>query len=275
MNTVAVGGGRLRKIGGWKPEPLWRRDKRDRFFLPKPRELPAEYDIKELSNIAVFDQMDVGDCVYNAVCSAAAFVVFKQTGKIPVFSRLFGYAMTRLLEGTPLDQDSGLYVPDAFKSLRRDGVCFEDTWPYGHGHDRFMIDPSPEAKAEALLHQGLFFYRCPSQQAIKESLLQGWPLVFGTAVAEDFVDDGEFRLPGHGAGFDSGHSMVLRGWSDTKVLKDGTVGAYRVRNSWGEVFRAPDCEPGDGWVAYDLFHRGYATDAITLRGIEIPEDSRP
>lgn len=274
-STTLLGGGRIRKVGGWKPEPLWRRDARDRFFLPKPRTLLPAIDIAEMSAIPVFDQLDVGSCVANATCTAAAFSVFKATGKIQIFSRLFMYAMTRILEGTPLNDDSGLYIPDAFKSLRKDGVCYEDTWPYGYGHDRFSVQPTGQAIAEAEQHQGLFYYRCPSIYSIKCSVEQGWPIVFGTAVPTDVEDDGEFRLPGKGAGFSGGHSMLIKGYDDRHVMKDGTVGAFRVRNSWGSEWSGAGCDPGEGWVAYGLFDRGYATDGTTLRGVELPEETKP
>lgn len=225
--------------------------------------------------VPVFDQGDTGSCVMNAICSAACYVVWKNTGKVEIFSRLFGYAMGRLLEGVPLTEDSGLYIPDGFRALRKDGLCYESTWPYGHGSDRFFLLPTAQAVAEAESHQGLFWYRCSGSSSIKASLAQGWPVVFGTSVPTDLEDGGEFCLPGRGAGFDGGHAMLLRGWSDRKVMKDGTIGAFRLRNSWGEGWRADDCPEGDGWISYALFDRGYATDAITLRGLEIPEESRP
>lgn len=268
-DVTLLAGGRVRRVAGWRPEPLWRRDARDRFFLPRPRALPSAIDL-DLRAIPVIDQLNIGSCVAQAICADASFVVWKHTGDVVRFSPLFGYAMSRLLSGTPLDEDSGLLIPDAFRSLRKDGLCYEDTWPYGHGADRFSIPPAEQAVTEAEQHQGLFFYRCPSLHAVKCSIEQGWPVVFGTAVPADLEDDGEFRLPGQGAGFDGGHAMLVKGYDDSRRLKDGSTGACRVRNSWGKEWRADGCEPGEGWVSYDLFLRGYATDAITGRGMEIP-----
>lgn len=263
-----IGGGRARKVGGWKPEPEERRDPRDRYLVARPRARQPETDTN-MQLFAVFDQLDVGSCVMNAIALAFSFAAWRATGKVEIFSRLFGYAMGRFLENTPLDDDSGLFIPDGFRAVRRFGLCYEETWAYGHGHDRYSIPPSKEAITEALRHQGFFFYRCPTVESIRDSIEQGWPVVFGTAVPTDLDDDGEFRLPGPGAGFDGGHAMLIKGYSATKMLKDGTVGAFRIRNSWGEGWRAPDCEAGEGWIAEAMFRDGYARDAVTLRGVEL------
>jgi len=175
----------------------------------------------------------------------------------PQFSRLFGYAVTRRLEGTALSLDGGCYVRSVFKAMRRWGVCLESTWPYDIS--RFSEDPPAAAYTEASQYRALTFYACPSLNAIRQSIADGYPVIGGFACFESMLDDavtktGAIPMPDKYAQQVGGHCVYFDSYDDA-------AGALGFQNSWGLGWG----DFGFGTLPQAYVTSGLATDFYTLR----------
>jgi hypothetical protein len=170
-----------RHMKGWRPD---KPDPRDRHLMVS--EAVRLLDLVDLRPQCppVVDQGGIGSCTANSSCSAMAFLEHKAK-QDTLFSRLFLYAMTRHIEGTPLSEDSGAEIRDVMKALSTYGVPFESEWPYIES--KFSTEPPAKAKTDALQHKAVFYYRCPSLYTLKASLHQGFPVVIGFAVPDNMM----------------------------------------------------------------------------------------
>jgi C1A family cysteine protease len=254
--------GVARKLN-WKRQPF---DPRDLVLSHGPAmmaQLPAAATTRTRAEPPIRDQGQLGSCTSNAGAEAMGFVYMAATHKPdPMFSRLFGYYFTRVkIEGNPPGEDSGCNVRDVFRAYRRFGLCYEHTWPYDI--NRFADEPGPDAQTEALNHQALKFYACPSVHAIKKSIADGWPVIFGFDCFESLDSDetaqtGVIKMPAYGEGSIGGHCMMMDSYDDKTQLFSGP-------NSWG-----PDWgDHGRFHLPYGYWTHGYASDASTLRSEEI------
>lgn len=253
-------------MSGWKKEPG---DHRDLKLVPPGPVLPPSMDLNSIMP-PVNDQGGIGSCVANGSCEA-----FESTEPVAVqprrvYARLYVYYYGRQLEGIPPSEDSGLYIRNGVKILATRGVPFESSWPYSDD-DRFTLQPPTACDAEAAQHKALFYYRCAdssgvaSLHAMKASLAQGFPVVFGFNVPQNFesnqcAQDGILHFPGQGEGYVGGHCVVAIGYDDNKVI-DGVPGALLCRNSWGEGWGLK----GNFWMPYKFVTAGIADDPWTIR----------
>ena len=258
----------MRPLHGWKRD---KPDPRDWMMAaPHPRTvLPAHAYIGAFDHIPVFDQLQIGSCAANAGASMFAHLNLLDGGTAMTFSRLYLYARVREVEGVPLSEDSGAFIRDVMRALAKFGVCDELTWEYSDGLSRFAIEPDAMATAEALKHQALYYYRCPSLRTIKASIAEGFPVEFGFDVPKDIFDGraqvtGEVLLPSDPTAFEGGHANLLIGYDDTAKV-GAHVGAFRSRNSWGPSFGLG----GDLLIPYAFFETGHASDAWSLRKVEV------
>lgn len=257
-----------RNLRGWKKDAP---DHRDWMLsAPSPRIALPDAARVDMSHVPVFDQLDIGSCTANASCSAVAYLDGLDDGQARVYSRLFLYARTRQWDLVDLADDAGSSIRDAFKVLHDQGVCLEEDWPYGHGHDRFYLDPGPVQSAKALDHQALFYYRCPSLRTIRASIAHGFPVVAGFDCPLSIFDPyttktGDVIYPSDPTSFDGGHAILLIGYDDDRTVV-GDRGAFRFRNSWGAW---GEDGSGDGWLPYKFFEKGHAHDPWSLRAVEL------
>jgi C1A family cysteine protease len=182
----------------------------------------------------VVDQGQIGSCTANSSASAMAFLEH-QGHKDKLFSRLFIYAMTRTLEGTPLSEDSGAEIRDVMKALAQYGVPYETEWPYDTS--KFSVMPPAQAKTDALQHKAVMYLRCPSLYTVKASLHQGFPVVIGFSVpdnmmSEECAQSGIVLPPAPDEAFDGGHAVLAVGYDDNFMCGD-EKGAIICQNSWG------------------------------------------
>jgi len=230
VRTVVVDGVE-RHMKGWRPD---RPDPRDKFLsAPESIALPPIADLRTQCP-PVVDQGNIGSCTANSSCSAMAFLERKAKQDI-LFSRLFLYAMTRHLEGTPLNEDSGAEIRDVMKSLSTYGVPYETEWPYVTS--KFSIDPPAQVKTDALKHKAILYYRCPNLYSLKASLHQGFPVVIGFAVPDNMMSETTARTgivlpPSPGESFDGGHAVLAVGYNVNMAIGN-EHGAVLCQNSWG------------------------------------------
>jgi C1A family cysteine protease len=215
---------------GWAPDLP---DHRDHMYaapaltvakLPPKKDLAAGFP-------AVYDQGSLGSCTGNAISAAFEFDRLKQGigAKSWIPSRLFIYYNERAMEGT-VESDAGAQIRDGIKSIAKQGVCSETTWPYHI--DQFKTKPSKTAYTEARKNQALSYARVSRTLAqMKGCIASGYPFVFGFTVYDSFeskqvAKSGVLEMPAQSESVVGGHAVVACGYDDTTQR-------FKVRNSWG------------------------------------------
>jgi len=223
---------RLNQRYGWLPDLP---DQRDHLYAA-PRQvlvkLPEKIDLRPHCP-PVFDQGQLGSCTANAIGNAYRFDLLKQRGA-PAFvpSRLFLYYNERAIEGT-VKTDSGAMLRDGIKTLAKQGVCSEQTWPYES--DRYADKPPASAYREGLRHQALSYQRLTQDSMqMKGCIASGFPFVFGFSVYESFESaavarTGQVPMPGSGERLIGGHAVLAVGFDDRRQQ-------FIVMNSWSTAW---------------------------------------
>jgi C1A family cysteine protease len=214
---------------GWVPDLP---DQRDHLFAAPPAvvaSLPPSVDLREQCPKGVYDQGRLGSCTANAIAAAFEFDLLKQglTDFMP--SRLFIYYNERVKLGT-VDVDSGAMIRDGIKSVSKQGVCAETSWPYDVS--RFTEEPPKACYDEAVGNRATSYQRVlPILNQLKGCLANGYPIVFGFRVyesfeTEDVAQTGVVPMPRSDEQALGGHAVLATGYDDA-------TGRFLVRNSWG------------------------------------------
>jgi C1A family cysteine protease len=226
---------------GWvpdKPSPQpW-------FKLP-PRLVAARPSDVNWSTLLTpaYDQGQLGSCTANALARAVEFCRAKEGLSEFRPSRLFIYYNERVIENS-VASDAGAALDDGIATLRKQGACSENDWPYAV--HQFAVEPSQQAYADALTD--IIKSASPVQQTIDEicgTIALGWIVPFGFAVYESFesqvvATSGLVPMPGTTEKIAGYHAVVATGYDDPRKL-------ICCRNSWG-----PDWgDGGDFWLPYD------------------------
>jgi C1A family cysteine protease len=215
---------------GWAPDLPDHRDHMYAAPAPIVTKLPPKKDLSAGFPI-VYDQGSLGSCTGNAISGAFEFDRLKQGigAKTWIPSRLFIYYNERAMEGT-IDSDAGAQIRDGIKSISKQGVCAETTWPYAI--DKFRVKPSKSAYTEAKRNQALSYSRVTRAiTQMKGCIASGYPFVFGFTVYDSFeskqvAKTGVVDLPAQSESVVGGHAVVACGYDDSKQR-------FLVRNSWG------------------------------------------
>ena len=214
---------------GWIPDLP---DARDRLYsAPRPalEALPPKVSLRRECP-PVLDQGALGSCTANAIASAHRFDQMKeQAARSFAPSRLFVYYNERVMEQT-VSEDAGAMIRDGIKSIAKQGVCDEASWPYTIS--KFATKPSAPCYRAALDHQALSYQRvlqAPTQ--LKGCLASGYPFVFGFSVYASFESEavartGTVPLPSANEPLVGGHAVLAVGYDDAAQR-------FLVMNSWG------------------------------------------
>lgn len=218
----------MNKRYGWRPDTPDARDFRragpNRWDLKR---LPADVDLRPLCP-PVKDQGPLGACTGFACAGLYEFIVKGRGGKFDP-SELFLYYNERVDQGT-VDYDSGAEIRTGMKSLARNGICLESTWPYKV--NKFKALPSVKAYEQAQLHQSLVYSRVGrTLPAMRAVLAAGLPFAFGFSVYSSFESatverTGTVPMPKPTEKMLGGHAVICVGYSNAKKR-------FRCRNSWG------------------------------------------
>jgi C1A family cysteine protease len=175
----------------------------------------------------VYDQKDNGDCVANAIC----YVVLQQTNNRFQPSRLFNYAISRILDRTSLNEDIGTTIQSATKALRKYGCCSENIFPYSI--DVFTF---PTIQAFQSSKQFSSFKSTTISQNINniKSALQSFntPIIFAILIFPSFLTPevkktGLVPLPNlKKEKSNGGHCLTMVGFNDNNST-------FICANSWG------------------------------------------
>ena len=211
---------------GWVPD---RPDQRDYLYSairPVVR-LPEKVDLREFCSI-VENQEALGSCTANALAGNLEYLDHKTDDKYEDVSRLFIYYNERVLEDT-VDYDSGASLRDGIKTLRKQGVCWETTWPYLI--ERFSRKPSRQSYLEAKKHRIESYHRIGTLSEMLTCLAEGFPFVFGFTVYESFQSQrvaktGVANMPRKKEKVLGGHAVLAVGYNQKQKR-------FLVRNSWG------------------------------------------
>ncbi|MEI8176305.1 MAG: C1 family peptidase [Candidatus Omnitrophota bacterium] len=211
---------------GWIPD---RPDQRDYLYsaIRPVLRLPGAVDLSSKCS-AIENQGALGSCTANALAGNLEFLDSMADAQYKDVSRLFIYYNERLMEGT-VDSDSGAFLRDGIKTLKADGVCWEDDWPYVIA--RFDKKPPQKCYAQARTHTISSYHRITTLPEMLSCLTEGYPFVFGFTVYESFESDrvaqtGIVPMPKKSERPVGGHAVMAVGF-DQKDKR------FIVRNSWG------------------------------------------
>jgi C1A family cysteine protease len=229
-----------RRIGryGWAPDLPDQRD----YVYEAPHAaavaLPPLVDLRP-NCPPVYDQGQLGSCTANAIAGAIEFDQKKQGLAEFTPSRLFIYYNERVIERSAT-ADSGAQIRDGIKSVAKQGVCSETSWPYDDTNKdptpcpkcKYAIKPSKTCYNEAKTHMVRTYQRLiPTLDRLRGCLASGFPFVFGFTVYESFesqevASTGIVPMPAPTEHTVGGHAVMATGYDDDKQL-------FIMRNSWG------------------------------------------
>jgi C1A family cysteine protease len=199
----------------------------------------------------------MGSCTGNALAGALEFLEIKAKTPYVDHSRLFIYYNERILDGS-VNEDSGAYLRDGIKTLAKQGVCSESTWPYLESN--LFLKPTNTAYNEAKQRMIKSYYRLNGLADFKNCLASGYPFVFGFLVYESFESNyvaktGIVPMPKKREMLLGGHAVLAVGYSDNTQR-------FLIRNSWGIDWGYG----GYFYLPYQyLANRNLASDFWTIR----------
>ncbi len=218
---------RIARSYGWVPDVP---DHRDYLYKNIRRKLrpPKKIDLRIFCS-PVEDQGQLGSCTANALAGNMEFVDVKTppSGYVDV-SRLFIYYNERVLIHT-VKNDSGAMLRDGIKTLTKQGVCTEKSWPYLIS--KFTDKPPQTCFDEAKKRRIISYHRILTHEERLSCLTEGYPFVFGFTVYESFESQtvaktGVVPMPSKAERTVGGHAVMAVGYDDKSKR-------FLVRNSWG------------------------------------------
>ena len=220
-------GGTKGKSYGWVPDLPDYRDYLYSAVRPVPLTLPLRVDLRHGCS-SVEDQGSLGSCTANALAGALEFLEIKNKVHFADLSRLFIYYNERVIEHS-VRSDSGAMLRDGIKTLAKQGVCSEKTWPYVVS--KFSVKPRAVCYKEASNHQITSYHRILTIEEMRTCLAEGFPFVFGFTVYEGFETQhvaltGVVDMPQPRERVVGGHAVMAVGYDDAAKR-------FIVRNSWG------------------------------------------
>jgi C1A family cysteine protease len=235
-----------------KKDPHDSRDRKFQSFM-LAQHLPASVDLS-YKMPGVLDQGELGSCTAHSTTYNIHYMAdhHSKLNKLPpVFgsrpSRLFQYANSRILDGTPLNDDAGSSLRTAFQAVAEYGACDETDWDYQPSH--YYIKPSQKAYGDAKKHKHFQYKSVPQTElALKQALANGYPISFGISVYDSFMSDNTMRtgivpMPNTNTeqlqGF---HAIILCGFNDAEHM-------FTFENSWGTSVGLPN-KPGFFKIPY-------------------------
>lgn len=201
--------------------------------------LPAKYDLRDGGFVPdILDQGNLGSCGPSQMSNALRHCLRKQKSegqKIHDFqpSRLYIYYNTRLVDRSPISEDTGVTMRGMFKAVSRDGACDEKGCQYIIKN--YAKRPTPANYVAGRSHTPGYVYYKVNQNLteIKQAILMGYPILIGILVYESLERDetletGTIPMPNtqkeHLLG---GHAVGLYGWNDETQR-------FYMMNTWGK-----------------------------------------
>jgi C1A family cysteine protease len=232
--------------------------------------LPPRVDLRE-DFPPVVEQGPLNSCTAATAAALIGYFEKKTFGWVTSPSILFLYKVSRNLLGQR--GDTGAFLRTAMQALRAFGVPPEKVWPYNPA--LLDVEPAPFHYAFAANFKATHYFRLDDGattpglllRRVKAALSAGIPPMYGMALFDSLgsAGPGEIPLPGSLDVQRELHALVAVGYDDAKTISrvdprtgaaQVTVGALRVRNSWGTEWGTG----GYGWVPYDYILAGLTSD---------------
>lgn len=221
-------------VGGFLPEPdkdsHWLYENKVQAGIKVAARGKRTIDLRAFTSPR-HNQRDTNSCVGQSVVKALEIKRIMKYGQDAHtdLSVLAVYYLARdLMNPKMTNKDQGTYVSLACDVLRRFGVCPEGMWPFKKKN--LYVPPTWNAMRKAYKNKISSFYKISSRgsdrvEAVKDALLAGNPVVYGTA-----VDDSWYKYNGKGKltpvnDPDGFHATVLLGWDGKNFIGE---------NSWGQ-----------------------------------------
>lgn len=221
------------------------KDLRDYLFSSKyhivsSADLPSSFHLESTGCVPkILDQGSLGSCGSSQISNALRFCLKKQKDKEFQPSRIFNYFFTRVLENSPIDEDTGVTIRGSLKSIRKHGVCSENN--LGYDVSKFHVNPNEICVKAAKQHIKGFQFLNVAQNivSIKQALLHG-PVIIGIQIYDSFernetLKTGNVPIPNTSSETRlGGHCVALYGWNDDLKVFDtmNTWGCSVGRNGW-------------------------------------------
>jgi len=243
--------------------------------------LPVKTDFSNMFT-GVRSQGNLGSCTaFASVTGLVEFYNKNVNNDITQLSPLFQYKMTRkAIMG--LVGDTGASMRASMQSLMEYGTVLEKWYPYTTDPKRFDLDIDIDIKLRGEKTQALSYVRIDQRNVSTTDVLKeirrycskNLPSMIGFTVYNsswsqaNSSSDGAFPFPTRTDTVAGGHAVVICGYDDNKTItnkQDGskTVGAVKIRNSWGMWGNR-----GYGWIPYKYIDAQLAMDFWVLLGME-------
>lgn len=190
--------------------------------------LPSKH-ITDISMLPILDQGSLGTCVAHALVYVKMYQEYKETGKVPKFSRRFIYALARQLSyyGT----GEGLYPRDGGKVVKDSGVLEPDTIDDNTLPHEIYIKYSPtqaEKDSAKKWSAGFVTVNQGDLSSIKQAIIKEGVITISLDHDGSVWNrrTGKLKAPKNPTGR---HYITLYGYED----KNGDTILYFI-NSWGE-----------------------------------------
>lgn len=253
------------RILAWRKEPEDARDYRFTTFKRVEATMPVSVNLRDKLP-EVFDQLQLGSCVANAVSSNAMFAARNQKREL-VASRLFVYWNARKLIGET-NKDEGCFIRDAFKTISKEGLPPERDWKYDPTKVFEMPHPLVYEVGRKTTAQEYLRLNGRNLAELKQCLSGGSPFVFGFNVYRSFFSSWTETMP-----VPSATEMLLGGHAVLAIGYDDNRQAFLIKNSWGSDWK----DGGHFWMPYQFITSTHCDDFWTLRAINfsLPPTKEP
>eukprot|EP01004_Peranema_trichophorum_P005640 NODE_4491_length_1159_cov_97.030888_g3973_i0.p1 GENE.NODE_4491_length_1159_cov_97.030888_g3973_i0~~NODE_4491_length_1159_cov_97.030888_g3973_i0.p1 ORF type:complete len:347 (+),score=75.65 NODE_4491_length_1159_cov_97.030888_g3973_i0:30-1070(+) len=216
--------------------------------------LPPAVDLRQYFP-QVYQQGGTSSCTANAIAGAFGYLNSRQGEQklgLITLQKIFIYYNARAAK-TDKITDNGSNIGLSIDTLQEVGACSESTWPF----DPKQVNKQPPSEAydEAEYYKITEVKSIPvDEKQIKSTLAEGFPIVFGLYLTEQFMRPGKTGYIAEVSDKNpiknkpkttkhSAHAMLLVGYSDKKQH-------YIIRNSWGTTWG----DNGYGYVPYNYVH---------------------
>jgi C1A family cysteine protease len=214
------------------PEPI--EQTQCSIYSLKQIEIKEEVDLRDTDS-KVDDQGYLGSCAANSIINAYENIILRNRPSIfEDLSRLFLYYNTRVIEESIMDDAGVVYLGNTLESLKNQGVCTEELWPYDV--EKFATKPSNECYKDALSRRIDSYEYIKDLHGMKEILSSGKPVVIGMKVflnfmradARNFVisepEENDYSLGGHAVsvvGYTKDNHFIIKNSFGTDWGNDG------------------------------------------------------
>jgi hypothetical protein len=159
------------------------------------------------------------------------------------------------------------------KVMANTGVPHESLWPYNES--QYDVEPPQNVKADAANYKSTSYWTISTGgngaytavNDIKKALNTPLPVFFQFLVYSTYDDAGSYGgkigMPPYGETPRGGHANVIVGYYDGIQNRDGSYGAFVVRNSWGSGWGDGN---GYGYMPYAYASGSMMNDAWVIAG---------